>query len=123
MSTDLRATGRYPPDVENALYFCCLEALQNTLKHAGPYTPVALRLEDLNGILRFEVSDQGPGFDVSISPRGDGFTNMADRLGAAGGELTVTSAPGRGASIVGVVPLTPRGASSARGDTDSGIIS
>jgi signal transduction histidine kinase len=105
ISTDLRATARYPAEAETAVYFCCLEALQNTLKHAGPNTPVTLRLEDTDGALRLEVTDRGPGFNPDDQPRGDGFTNMADRLGAAGGDLSVNSAPGRGTSVVGTVPL------------------
>jgi signal transduction histidine kinase len=55
--------------------------------------------------LRFGVSDDGAGFDVSTTPRGSGLQNMADRLSAIGGELTVSSTPGTGTEISGRLPL------------------
>jgi signal transduction histidine kinase len=102
---ELRANGRYPPEVETALYFCCLEAVQNARKHAGPGAHATVRIwEDGDGVL-FEVSDDGEGFDVGRQPQGSGLTNMGDRLGALGGRLSVTSSPAEGTRIAGVVPL------------------
>jgi signal transduction histidine kinase len=105
VAAELSAAGRYPPGAENAVYFCCLEALQNVLKHAPSATRVAITLAELDATLRFEVQDDGPGFDQSAQASGVGFDNMADRLGAVGGDVAVTSALGRGTSVVGVVPL------------------
>jgi len=96
--------GRYPVEIEAAVYFCCLEAIQNAGKHAGAEATVDLRVVDDRGRLVFSVADDGNGFDTA-GPVGHGFVNMRDRLGAIGGQLTVTSTPGAGATVEGVVPL------------------
>lgn len=95
---------RYPPDMEAAVYFCCLEALQNAAKHA-PESSVTVSLADTPSELRFDVSDDGPGFDTATAVRGDGFVNMQDRLGALGGEIKVDSAPGCGTRLAGRIPV------------------
>jgi signal transduction histidine kinase len=100
-ATDLR---RHPPHVELSVYFCCLEALQNASKHADGATAITISLAQ-DDALRFEVRDDGAGFDANGSPPGAGVTNMRDRLAAVGGRLTITSAPGEGAVVNGVVPL------------------
>lgn len=97
--------GRYPPEVEAAVYFCSLEALQNAAKHAGEGARATLRVWEEAGALRFEVADDGAGFDTTAPGVGAGFTNMNDRLGAIGGVLTVESAPGAGTRLSGTVPL------------------
>jgi signal transduction histidine kinase len=99
------AIGRYRPEVEATVYFCCLEALQNVGKHAGGDARATLRVWEEQGGLRFEVADDGAGFDARIEPRGSGLTNMSDRLGALGGCLSVFSAPGDGTRVAGAVPL------------------
>jgi len=96
--------GRYGGDVEAAIYFCCLEALQNAGKHASDAHVVLRVWEDAGGLL-FEVRDDGPGFDVQHAKRGHGFVNMSDRLGAIGGSVRWESAPGRGTTITGSVPI------------------
>jgi signal transduction histidine kinase len=98
--------GRFPPNAEAAIYFCCLEALQNAGKHAGESARIKVRVEADDQVLRFAVVDDGAGFDTaSDTIRGHGFVNMADRLGAIGGTLCVESAPGRGTTIRGEIPL------------------
>jgi signal transduction histidine kinase len=98
--------GRYPQQVEAAIYFCCLEALQNASKHAGEGATITIDLHEEQGALLFSVSDTGAGFDASGSAgQGHGFVNMADRVGAFGGTLRVDSAIGRGTTISGRVPL------------------
>jgi signal transduction histidine kinase len=97
--------GRYPPDVEAAVYFCCMEALQNAGKHAGAGSHVAVRAWEEPGRLRFEVADDGAGFDPTHFQRGAGFVNMSDRLGAIGGAVEVDSAVGQGTRIAGSIPL------------------
>jgi signal transduction histidine kinase len=96
--------GRYPADIEAAVYFCCLEALQNAVKHA-PGAAVAIRLWEESGGLLFRVSDDGPGFDGAVARSGHGFVNMTDRLGAIGGTIRWESEPGHGAQIRGSIPL------------------
>lgn len=98
--------GRYSQDVETAVYFCCLEALQNAGKHAGDGASAEVRVWQEPGTLRFEVADDGAGFDLGGAPaEGHGFVNMADRLGAIDGTLSVVSAPGQGTRVVGTIPL------------------
>jgi signal transduction histidine kinase len=101
---------RYPLEVENAVYFCCLEALQNAAKH-GRASNVAVEFHDEDGELRFEVRDDGHGFASGLgnghSGAGAGLTNMRDRLVAVGGTLVVRSAPGSGTSVSGSVPVRP----------------
>jgi signal transduction histidine kinase len=104
---ELQDVGRYGNEIEAAVYFCILEALQNAGKHAGESATIAVHVAGEADQLRFEVSDDGVGFVVSGGGQaGHGFVNMADRLGAFGGTLEVTSAPGEGTTIKGTVPLT-----------------
>jgi signal transduction histidine kinase len=108
LPVDLDATGldRYPQEIEAAVYFCCLEAMQNAAKHAGEGATVRLRVTEADGTLAFDVEDDGAGFDATrIGLDGHGFVNMSDRLGAFGGTLAVTSAPGAGAKVSGRIPL------------------
>lgn len=96
--------GRYPSETEAAVYFCCLEALQNAAKHA-PDAHVDLRLWEEAGGLLFTVSDDGPGFDPDRAQKGHGYVNMADRLGAIGGTVRWESEIGEGSVVRGSVPL------------------
>jgi signal transduction histidine kinase len=105
--------GRYSQDLEAAIYFCCLEAMQNAGKYAGPEAHVTIRIWQEAGGLLFEVADDGAGFDVKKMGVGAGFTNMNDRLGAIGGTLRVESAPGRGTKILGTIPLDEKVAAPA----------
>jgi signal transduction histidine kinase len=98
--------GRYPQDIESAIYFCCLEALQNAAKYAGEGAHATVSVREEEGGLVFEVSDDGQGFDVNERSIGAGFTNMMDRLGAIGGKMRVESTPGSGTRLSGVLPLT-----------------
>jgi signal transduction histidine kinase len=100
---DTDGVGRYPQEAEAAAYFCILEALQNAAKYAGASRVlVGLRAED--GVLRFTVEDDGPGFDPQATPRGSGLQNMTDRVEALGGSLQVRSAPGEGTTVIGLIP-------------------
>jgi signal transduction histidine kinase len=106
VSVEAEGVGRYPTELEAAVYFCVLEALQNAGKHA-PDATVTVRVSESPGRLTFEVKDDGPGFDVATKGRGQGFTNMSDRVGAYGGVVHWESAPGQGTCISGEVPLAP----------------
>jgi signal transduction histidine kinase len=97
--------GRYPPELETAIYFCCLEALQNAGKHAGANAHASVALHEEDGALRFEVVDDGAGYDAASTEPSSGLQNMQDRIGALGGTLTVESQPGTGTRVTGRVPL------------------
>jgi signal transduction histidine kinase len=96
--------GRSSQDAEAAVYFCCLEALQNTSKYANA-TQACVTLQAQNGSLRFISSDDGAGYDSRHTPMGSGLRNMADRLAALGGDLDVRSAPGSGTTVTGRLPF------------------
>jgi signal transduction histidine kinase len=98
---------RYPPEVEETVYFCCLEALQNAAKHAGAGARATVGAWGEQGALLFEVVDDGAGFEEHAKLRGAGLTDMSDRLGALGGRLTVSSQPGGGTRVSGTIPLAP----------------
>jgi signal transduction histidine kinase len=95
---------RYPQEIEAAVYFCCLEALQNVAKYASP-TRATVTLEERAGELSFSVTDDGRGFDPETTPTGSGTLNMSDRLEALGGSLSLTSTLGRGTTVTGRVPV------------------
>ncbi|HEX6401140.1 MAG TPA: histidine kinase [Actinomycetota bacterium] len=99
--------GRFPADVEATVYFCTLEALQNIAKYAAADRTV-IRLARANGSLSFEVEDDGLGFDPTTVGSGSGLQGMADRLAAVGGSLDIRSAPGRGTTVAGRVPVAGR---------------
>ncbi len=106
VTVDAHGLGRYSQDVEAAVYFSVLEALQNVQKYARA-SHVIVRLHEEDGVLRFEVTDDGDGFDVARTRKGSGLTNMADRLDALGGEVAVTSAVGHGTTLRGQLAVTP----------------
>ncbi len=95
---------RLPSEIETAVYFTCLEAVQNAFKHACGATGVWISLDQTDR-LAFEVRDDGCGFDPSGHPITGGICNMRDRIEAIGGRLTIESAPGRGTRVRGEVPL------------------
>jgi signal transduction histidine kinase len=100
---DADGIGRYPPETEAAVYFSCLEALQNVAKYAQA-TGATVRLTHANDTLGFEVIDDGRGFDPDAADRGSGLQGIADRLHALAGELEIESAPGRGTTVRGRIP-------------------
>jgi len=96
--------GRYPQELETAVYFCTLEALQNAAKYAQA-NEVAVSLHEDHGELELSIRDDGRGFDRAATPLGAGLQNMSDRLAALGGTLTVRSRSGAGTTIEGRVPV------------------
>jgi signal transduction histidine kinase len=100
--------GRYAREAEAAVYFSCLEALQNVAKYASA-SRATVTLSDGDGRLRFEVSDDGVGFDVASRSSGSGLQGIADRLAALDGEIEIRSVPGAGTTVVGVLPVSGDG--------------
>jgi signal transduction histidine kinase len=95
---------RHGPEVEAAAYFCCMEALQNAAKHA-PGAAVRVRVSGGEAELRAVVDDDGPGFDPAAVRTGQGLANMADRVGAAGGRLSIGRSDLGGTRIEIVIPV------------------
>jgi len=104
ISVHAAGVGRYPAEVEAAVYFGVLEALQNVAKYATA-SSAQVRLRHDRDRLLFEVTDDGVGFDPSATRLGTGLQGMADRLDTVGGRLTVDSTPGAGTAITGEVPV------------------
>jgi signal transduction histidine kinase len=96
--------GRESQEVEAAVYFCCLEALQNIAKYANARSAEVV-LTRSDGVLRFEVRDDGVGFDPETTKRGTGLQNMADRVEALGGRVEVRTDVGAGTTVVGTIPV------------------
>jgi signal transduction histidine kinase len=108
--TSVRAEGigRFRREVESTVYFACLEAMQNAVKHADGATAVSVVLAMDNGSgdgLAFEVCDDGRGFDQAAVPAGNGLLNVRDRVAAMGGSLRVQSTPQVGTVVAGVLPV------------------
>jgi signal transduction histidine kinase len=99
--------GRYAPRIERGIYYCCLEALQNSVKHAGPSAIVRIRLVGETNRVSFSVDDSGVGFDPARVQAGAGFVNLADRVDVMGGHLVIDSLPGMGTRIHGEIPVEP----------------
>ena len=97
-------SSRFDADVEACLYFCCLQAIQNVLRHAGNAS-AGVRLDATQEGVTFEVADEGPGFDVATTEPGMGQAIMRDRVDALDGILAVRSERGRGTVVEGLIPL------------------
>ena len=95
---------RFAPEIEAAVYFCCLEAIQNAAKHAGVGATVTVSVWARAGRVAFEIVDDGLGFDSDDVRGGQGLTNLHDRVAAVAGEVHITSSPGAGTTVRGDVP-------------------
>ena len=102
----VRSSGlsRQPAELELAIYYCCREAIQNASKHGGPSVRISIFLhEEANGVA-FEVSDDGPGFDIAKAAGGRGLQHMRDRIVLLGGRLSIDSKAGVGTVVSGAIP-------------------
>jgi len=105
VSVDAGDLGRFSEDVEAAVYFSCLEALQNVTKYAEA-SQATISLARSNGRLSFAVTDDGVGFDPSSATHGSGLQGIADRLDALGGTFEIVSTVGEGTAVNGSVPVS-----------------
>jgi signal transduction histidine kinase len=103
VTVEANGLGRYPQEVEAAVYFCCLEALQNIVKYAEA-SHVSVNLSMEADELNFSVVDDGKGFDPASKPQGSGLQGMVDRMEALGGILEVRSELGTGTTVTGRIP-------------------
>jgi signal transduction histidine kinase len=99
--------GRYPIELEAAIYFCALEALQNAAKYANA-TAITIAFRERDGALEFSVADDGGGFDPGSNGTGTGIQGMRDRMAVFGGDAEIESSPGRGTIVRGRVPVSER---------------
>jgi signal transduction histidine kinase len=105
VAIDASGVGRHAVELESAVYYCCLEAIQNATKHGGADVRVSVTLRENDDALSFEVTDDGPGFDPSQAHSGTGLQNMRDRVGALEGQVSITTAIGSGTTVSGWIPL------------------
>jgi signal transduction histidine kinase len=110
--------GRCEGSVEAAFYYCCLEAVQNAVKHAGTGAHISIRLYADDGGLHVEVRDDGCGFDTVSTHDGVGLQNMRDRIGAVGGHIEITSHPGQGTRVLATAALARPSAAAPPGISD-----
>jgi two-component system, NarL family, sensor kinase len=106
VKVDGNGLGRFPPAVEAAVYFACLESIRNATAHAAA-DRVEVGLAADAGVLRFWVADDGVGFDPHRIVRGRGLESLDDRISGLGGSLVVSSRPGGGTRVEGSVPTHP----------------
>jgi signal transduction histidine kinase len=103
---EIDGIGRYSQEIESAIYFSCLEALQNVAKYANA-SRVTIALARADGHLTFSVADDGVGFDTGSTTQGSGLRGIEDRLDALGGMVRIESAEGAGTTVGGSVPIVP----------------
>jgi signal transduction histidine kinase len=106
-SVNMEGLGEYPPEITAAVYFCCVEALQNVAKHAASARSARIVLRETGSQLCFSVTDDGPGFRRDSARVGAGMVNMRDRVTSVGGRLSVDSRPGHQTRVSGRIPLSP----------------
>lgn len=96
-SADIRA----PLAVQRTAYFVVAEALTNAVKHANA-SEVAVRLENLPGIVRIDVHDNGVG--GAELRGGSGLRGLVDRVDVLGGIILIVSPVGEGTRITVELP-------------------
>ncbi len=106
VTLEIEEIGRYSQEIESAIYFSCLEALQNVAKYANA-SLVTIALARADGHLTFSVADDGAGFDTGSTTQGSGLRGIEDRLDALGGTVRIESSKGAGTTVGGSVPIVP----------------
>jgi signal transduction histidine kinase len=95
------------PELETAVYRIVQESLTHAIRHGGARRAV-IEVTDDEDELRLEVRDDGAGFDPGVAAGGFGLLGMRERAALFGGELTLTSAPGQGATVTAAFPVSRR---------------
>ncbi len=102
---------RFSREIETACFRIAQEALTNVVRHANA-SEVLLELSSEEGMLLLIVKDNGVGFDVeSLRRRATraatlGLISMQERAHAAGGDIQIISAPGKGTEVRFILPLS-----------------
>jgi signal transduction histidine kinase len=99
---DVGVDRRLPDSVEVAAYYVVAEALTNAAKHAQA-SGVSVRVEAEGATLHLSIRDDGVG--GADTANGSGLTGLVDRVEALGGQMTISSQPGRGTSLAVKIPL------------------
>ena len=99
------AAERFDPDLEACIYFCCLQVIQNVLRHAGN-APCTVRLDHTSDEITFSIEDAGPGYDAARVQSGMGLAIVKDRVDALDGSLAIESETGSGTSVRIRLPST-----------------
>jgi signal transduction histidine kinase len=101
-----RAAGRLPGSCAVTAYYVAAEAFTNAAKHANA-SAVDILLEEVDGTLTIQVSDDGDG--GADAGRGSGLTGLRDRVEAVGGSMSLDSAAGAGTVLTARLPVDPPG--------------
>ena len=91
--------GRYPTEVEAAVYFCCRALLEAIAVHTGTDARVAIGIHATEVALQLAVTDETPGLDVGL------LAPTRERIDALGGVLTVDAVQGGGTRVQATMPL------------------
>jgi signal transduction histidine kinase len=99
---DVGVDQRLPDSVEVAAYYVVAETLTNAAKHArASETTVRVKADGAN--LHLLIRDDGIG--GADTAKGSGLTGLVDRVEALGGQMTISSQPGRGTLLAVKIPL------------------
>jgi signal transduction histidine kinase len=101
-------TGLEQVDLDESRQLTVYRLVQESLTNVGKYAEakqVEVSVRDYENHVEVDIRDDGKGFDVTaVRPSTHGLAGMRHRVEAAGGRLTVGSAPGKGSRISAVLP-------------------
>ena len=108
------AAGLEQVELDDSRQLTVYRLVQESLTNVGKYAEakqVEISVRDYGNHVEVDIRDDGKGFDVAQTrPSTHGLAGMRHRVEAAGGRLTVSSAPGQGTRISAMLP---KGASAA----------
>ncbi|MBK8520564.1 MAG: tetratricopeptide repeat protein [Chitinophagaceae bacterium] len=87
-----------PVENRRNIYLFCKEAINNAVKYSNA-SLLELTVKEVNGKVKFSVSDNGKGFDAVMVRRGNGLENMQKRADEIGAKLILQSKEKGGASV------------------------
>ncbi|HLR66002.1 MAG TPA: PAS domain-containing protein [Virgibacillus sp.] len=101
---DSSLTQRLRREEETAIYRIIQEAMTNTRKYAET-SEIVITIRELDENVRVTIKDEGKGFDMDNVVRSVGLFSMEERARAVGGEITISSNPGSGTTIILDIPV------------------